>query len=85
MACLSSLVTFCFGTGRKFGTRIEEHKSEAEKVSNKIATRAGRKDSMTSTHKSAITDHVADKNHVIGGEEAKVLGTHGGRQIQKMD
>ncbi len=46
-----------------------------EKVSTKIATRAGRKDSLTRTHKSAITDHVADKNHIILWEETKVLGT----------
>ena len=54
---------------------MEEHKSEAEKVGNRIATRAGRKDSLSNTHKSAITDHVADKNHLIGCDDAKVLGT----------
>ncbi len=52
---------------------MEERKSEAEKVRNKIATRAGRKDSLSSIHKSAITDHVADNNHVIGCDDAKVL------------
>ena len=30
---------------------------------------------LTNTYKSAITDHVADKNHVIGWEQAKVIGT----------
>ena len=62
-------------TGRTLGSRLEEHKSEVEKVSNKIATRAGRKESLTNTYKSAITDHVADKNHVIGWEQTKVIGT----------
>ena len=53
-------------TGRKFNTRLEEHKSEVNKVSGTATTRAGRKESLTTTHKSAITDHVVDKNHVIG-------------------
>ena len=37
-------------TERKFGTRLEEHKSVVEKVSSKIATRAGRKESLTNTY-----------------------------------
>ena len=48
-------------TGRKFSTRLEEHKTEVEKVCKKVITRAGRKESLTTTHKSAITDHVVDK------------------------
>ena len=54
-------------TGRKFSTRLEEHKTEVEKVCKKVITRAGRKKSLTTTHKSAIIDYVVDKNHVIGG------------------
>ena len=42
-----------------------------QKVGNKIA----RNDSLSNIHKSEITDHVAHKNHVIGSDEAKVLGT----------
>ena len=30
---------------------------------------------MSMVHKSAITDHVVDTNHVIGWNEAKVIGT----------
>ena len=54
---------------------VEEHKSEVEKVSGSVTTRAGRKESLTTIHKSAITDHVVDKNHVIGWGEAKIIGT----------
>ena len=46
-----------------------------EKISKKIATRASRKESLSTVHKSAISDHVADKNHVIDWKEAKVIGT----------
>ena len=62
-------------TGRKFGTRLEEHKTEAENISKKVTTRASRKASQSTVHKSAITDHVVDCNHVIGWKEAKVIGT----------
>ncbi len=63
--CNNCNLVYVGETGRKFGTRMEERKSEAEKGGNKIATRAGKNNSLTSTHKSAITDHVADKDHVI--------------------
>ena len=60
-------------TGRPFGTRLEEHKKEAEKIAEKKYTRAARKDSVDETHKSAITDHVAQQNHVIDWKSAKVI------------
>ena len=44
-----------------------------EKVYKKVITRAGRKKSLTNTHKSAIT------NHVIGWEEARVIVTEADR------
>ena len=53
----------------EFGIRLEEHKTEVEKVCKKVITRAGRKKSLTNTHKSAIT------NYVIGWEEARVIVT----------
>ena len=55
-SCRNCDLVYIGETGRKFGTRLEEHKSEVEKVSNKIATRAGRKESLTNTYKSATTD-----------------------------
>ena len=47
-------------TARMFGTRMDEHKDEAEKVGNEPQTRAMKKASLTEDFKSAITDHVAD-------------------------
>ena len=43
-------------------------------MSKSIKTRAARKESSTA-HKSAVTDHVVEHNHVIGWKEAKVIGT----------
>ena len=37
-------------------------------------TRASRKQSLSSIHKSLVTDHVVEKNHVIGWDRAKVIG-----------
>ena len=53
---------------------MEEHKSEAEKAGATVHTRASRKLSQTTVNKSAITDHVLDKNHVISWDEARVVG-----------
>ena len=77
--CMNCDLSYIGETGRKFGTRLEEHRSEAEKVSKTVTTRAGRKESLTTTHKSAITDHVVDKNHIIGWGEAEVIGTEQNR------
>ncbi|XP_072019708.1 uncharacterized protein [Amphiura filiformis] len=51
-------------TGRKFGKRLDEHKTEAEKIGDNIKTRATRKASQSVVHKSAITDHVVENNHM---------------------
>ena len=60
-------------TGRLFKTRLSEHKLETEKLSSKTYTRS-QKESLTSeTYKSAIAEHVAAQNHVIGWKEAKVI------------
>ena len=65
--CMNCIMSYVGETGRKFNTRLEEHKSEVEKVSGSVTTtRAGRKESLTTIHKSAITDHVVEKKHVIG-------------------
>ena len=45
-----------------------------EKVTHNICTRASRKASQSTVHKSAITDHVVDNNHVIDWEGAQIVG-----------
>ena len=60
-------------TGRLFITRLNEHKTEAEKISCKSFTRSQRKTSSSEIFKSAISEHVAASNHVIGWEEARVI------------
>jgi hypothetical protein len=60
-------------SGRLFGKRLQEHKAEVNKISTKSYTRAQRKTSVEEQFKSAITEHVAATNHVIGWEEAKVI------------
>ena len=55
--CMNCELSYIGDTGRKFGTRLEERKAEVQKVCNKVITSARRKESLTTTHKSAITDH----------------------------
>ena len=73
--CKNCDLSYIGETGRKFGTRLDEHRTEVEKTCQTVVTRASRKESLSVTHKSAITDHVVDSNHVIGWEESKVIGT----------
>ena len=73
--CLNCDDEYIGETARKFETRLNEHKTEVEKVDKSVSTRAGRKESQSTTHKSAITDHVVDRNHVIGWKKGKVIGT----------
>ena len=60
-------------TGRPFGVRKKEHQKDSDKVSGRSYTRANRKISSSEQHKSAITDHIAQENHIIDWEGAKVL------------
>ncbi|XP_072048630.1 uncharacterized protein [Amphiura filiformis] len=60
-------------TGRQFGVRLKEHQKDSETVKDTKFTRANRKASTSEQHKSAITDHVAQENHVINWEGASIL------------
>ncbi|XP_072041201.1 uncharacterized protein [Amphiura filiformis] len=60
-------------TGRQFGTRLKEYKKDSETIAERKFTRANRKESTSEQHKSAITDHIAQENHVIEWEGAKIL------------
>ena len=60
-------------TGRSFGIRLQEHQTDVEKFETKPYTRSTRTISVTETHRSAITDHVAQTNHSIDWDSSKVI------------
>ena len=64
-------------SGRLFGTRLKEHKTEVDKFEARSYTRALRKASVDEQHKSAITDHVAATNHAINRDEANIIDKEG--------
>ena len=60
-------------TGRRLGTRITEHREEAEKISKRNFTRTTRRASTNEHHKSAITDHVCQNNHIMNWEVSEIV------------
>ena len=61
-------------TARKFGKRLSEHVTNVENNSAKcVRTRSTRIRNTGTRHKSAITDHVVDHNHVPGWENSKIV------------
>ena len=60
-------------TGRQLGTRITEHRKEAEKISDRNFTRSTRRASTSEHHKSAITDHVCQNNHIMNWEASEIV------------
>ena len=61
-------------TKRALKKRVEEHRKEVEDLEKTMVyTRSSRKDSMTERHRSAITDHVAQENHTIKWDKAKMV------------
>ena len=64
-------------TGRQLGTRITEHRKEAEKISNRNFTRTTRRASTNEHHKSAITDHVCQNNHIMNWEASEIVEQDG--------
>ena len=47
--------TYIGETGRKYGTRLKEHKTEAEATTNKPFTRSQRLSSLSEQNKSRLT------------------------------
>jgi hypothetical protein len=61
-------------TGRKLGTRVAEHQKDVEEHTNSgVRTRATRLSSASDLHKSAITDHMANMNHIPDWDNAKPI------------
>jgi len=63
-------------TGRKFGTRLKEHKTEVESITSKPFTRNQHASSLPEQNKSALTDHASHNNHVINWPAATILSHH---------
>ena len=53
--------------------RIKEHKKEMDSVTAGTQTQASRARESSVTHKSAITDHAVEENHVIDCDKAKMV------------
>ena len=63
---------------RKFDLRIKEHKKEVDSFTAGTQTRAYRAKESSVTHKSAITDHAMEENHVVDWDKAKVVDIEAG-------
>ena len=62
--------------------RINEHKKEVDSFTAGTQTRASRARESSVTHKSAITDHAVEENHVINWHKAKVVDRQAQRQTR---
>ena len=60
-------------TEGQLGTRITEDRKEAEKISDRNFTRSTGRASTSEHHKSAITDHVCQNNHIMNWEASEVV------------
>jgi len=69
-------------TGRKLGLRMKEHRKEVDSFTTGTHTRASRARESGITHKSAITDHVVEENHVIDWDSTEVVAREAQRQTR---
>jgi len=65
--------TYISETGRKFGVRLQEQRTEVESKTRRTFTRSHRASSLTEHNKSALTDHATEENHVINWSQATVI------------
>ena len=80
--CKSCSSSYVGETGRKFGLRIKENKKEVDSFTAGTQTRASKARESSVTHKSAITDHAVEENHVIDWDKAKVVDREAQRQTR---
>jgi len=60
-------------TGRKFGVRLQEHRTEVESKTGRTFNRSLRASSLTEHNKSALTDHATQEKHVINWSQATLI------------
>jgi len=68
--CANCDKTYIGETGRKFGVRLQEHRTEVESKTRRTFTRSHRASSLTEHNKSALT---TQENHVINWSQATVI------------
>ena len=71
--CLSCPQKYVGESGRKLGTRMEEHKKETDKVTAPRKTRSTSVSEDTSQFKSAISEHTRDNNHIMDWDNTNIL------------
>ena len=80
--CKNCSSSYVGETCRKFGLRIKEHTKAVDSFTAGTQTRAFRTRESSVTHKSAITDHAVEENHVIDWDKAKVVDREAQRQTR---
>jgi len=71
--CANCDKTYIGETGRKFGVRLQEHRTEVESKTGRTFNRSLRASSLTEHNKSALTDHATQENHVINWSQATLI------------
>ena len=71
--CANCDKTYIGETGRKFGVRLQEHRTKVESKTKCTFTRSLRASSLTEYNKPALTDHATQENHVINWSQATVI------------
>jgi len=70
--CANCDKTYIGETGRKFGVRLQEHKTGVESKTGRTF-RSLRASSLTEHNKSTLTDHATQENYVINWSQATVI------------
>jgi len=80
--CASCEKCYIGETGRKFATRLKEHKIEVESITSKPFTRNQRASSLSEQNKSALTDHASYDNRVINWPAFTILDRESDNSIR---
>ena len=76
--------TCLYSRSRAFSAsvRMKEHRKEVDSFTASTQTRASRGRDNSVTHKSAVTDHAVEQNHVIDWDSAEVVAREAQRQTR---